>query len=290
MLKLAYLPSSALAKALLIGGGIGIGARGVKHVSDMMQNRDIKPPVDLPRTPSSSVPLQVGVSREEAAELEAQGVKVRRIGRNLKQKLANDFVNNLAMGAVGAGAAYGGWKLLDKPLDDDRRSLAKAKLMAARKRVESLLSDQPQHPDLALHGYMKGAEEAYFAKEAGIVTDGIGSMLELLSPIAVPLGVAGVALGASSFNEARARNKNEQAVKALKGFYRQRNTRPSQAELEPVLYEDEAPIGQDLGRKVAAALEAKKSLGKKLSAGVPFAKALKGDKADVSGGLPVAAG
>ncbi len=280
MKKQAYLPASDILKAALIGGGVGLGARGLKQVSDLWQERDVKSPVNLPRLPSPNVRLPVRVSPEEAAELERQGLTVRRVKR------ASDFINNLGMAAVGAGAAYGGWKLLDGPLDEDRKALATAKLKATRRRVEMLLNDQPQHPDLALHGYMKAAEDVYL-KTAGFGSDLFMHSLDLFSPLAIPLGLAGVALGAGAYNDAQSANKNEQAIRALKSHYTHQSVSPSRAELEPVVVDEEEPVEDDismlkaaeLGPKVVAALELKRkpvnAVGKALSAGKPFAEAVR---------------
>lgn len=252
------LHSSDIVKALAIGGATGLGARGIKQMFDASRGSDLGAGVNLPKLQPASAKIPVPVTPEEAAELEAQGIVVKRM-----RKAASDFVNNFMLGGIGTAAAYGGWKVLDNSLDAKRRSAAQAKLDSARKRVEMLLSDQPLGADLGLHAQMKAAEDLFFSKKAflGDLIGGVGtSFLDMLAPLAVPVGVGAAAMGIGAYNQSQSQNKSQAAMKAIKEQYQRQPEQSPEAELEPVLVEEDpamlkASQVRVLGNKLAIRLE-----------------------------------
>ncbi len=249
-----FIRPSTVVGGAAIGGLLGLGARGLRHVFDITRNRDESGGVDIPAQTPAAVKMPVEVSPEEAAELEAKGVHV-------KHKLAG-FVNQLATGVAGTLAGYGGWRLADKHFDELRKRKAQQALDATRNRVQALLSNQPMAGDEALHATMKAAEDTLL-KEAGFADmlsrlgvgaadSGIGAL-----GIGIPVGIGGTLLGLSAFNEAK-KNKYEQKEKALKGYFERQQTQPPQAELEPVLTQHggipKAASIKDLGERLKGKL------------------------------------
>ncbi len=238
---LVELRPSQLLGAILVGGGLGLGARGLRYMSDLYGGTDTQPPYPLPKPASNRVKVPMPVSSQEMSELEASGVPVRHI-----TKSAATLVDNLLMGLAGTGAAVGGWKLLDNHLDNQRRMAAQKKLDAVRLRVSGLLDDSPLSQDIPLHAQMKAAEDAYFSKKASLGDilasiagkAGVG-VANIFSPMGYPLAIGGTLLGLSAFNQTVGQNKYRQGAKEISDFARSRAARPPEAEVEPVYEEEE---------------------------------------------------
>ncbi len=251
-----------------IGAGLGLGARGLRHILDLKNRRDVAPPVEIPAVKPNRIKMPVEVSEEEAAQLEQQGVPV-------THKQAATLLDNVAMGGLGTAAAYGGWKVLDGYLDRQRRQAAQARLDKVRSRVQGLLDDQPKPMDVGLHATMKAAEDLFMAKEAGWqdivnslnpanMASGVASgFANLAAPIGIPLAAGAMMLGASSFNDSRDKNKYRQTAKAIRNYSEHQNDVPPEAELVPVVTHrkknDEmmAPKLAALGARLKTVLDAR---------------------------------
>ncbi len=122
-----------------IGAGLGLGARGLRHLLDLKNKRDIRPPVDITPVQPNRIKMPVEVSEDEAKELELQGVPV-------THKAAATLMDNVVMGGVGTAAAVGGWKLLDGYFDRQRacRKFARgSKVCSMINRSQSILVCTP---------------------------------------------------------------------------------------------------------------------------------------------------
>lgn len=173
---------------VLAAGAAGAGTRLLRNAYDLGTGRDVNPPAPLPQVTPATSAVPTKVTREEAAELERQGVHVKHrpglasakpigaipapMGDETMPayaptgapaaKTAGTFLDNLALSVVGTGAAYGGWKMLDNHFDDQRRAQAQKKLDAVRGRITNLLNNTPAPVDAPLHAQMKAAEDLYF--------------------------------------------------------------------------------------------------------------------------------
>jgi hypothetical protein len=194
-----------------LGLGLGVGARGVKHLFQMFRNQQNRSPAKLSpdATPITEYPVEV--SDEEAKALTAKGIQV---------KTAEGFIPNLLGGAALAGGTYAGWKGLSHILGQRKKQVAEQRLLASRKRVESLLDGEPAPADQPLGTAMKVAEDAHFSKTAfnpvGAFFGGAANYAgTLTASLAWPLGAAGFLLGARAFRRTTDENKNEKIIKAL---------------------------------------------------------------------------
>ncbi len=210
----------------LAGLGMGLGARGLRHLLDLRKKRDLPP--EVPAIPGHRTPVPVEVSPEEAAQLEQSGVTV---------KHAETFLDNVAKGALLVPTAYAGWKLLDSHLANSRKAIAQKRLDAARGRLQGLMDDEPMAVDQPLHATMKAAEAHYFAKQAGPVSDGLSGVVNSQSWLGWPLGISSALLGLSAYNRAQTENKAHKTLSQLKGFQQNRDTVPAEAEIEPVVHD-----------------------------------------------------
>ncbi len=218
-----------------IGGfGLGLGARGIRHLLDLRKKRDLPP--EVPAIPSSTTPIPIEVSPEEAQQLEQTGVKV---------KQAAAFMDNVVRGAMFVPAAYAGWSMLDTHLANKRKALAQQKIDVARARLQGLMSSQPLPEDQTLHQGMKTAEAYYFGDKtaglgdwlAGGASDTVSGMANSM-PSLVPYALGGSMslLGLSAYNRTQNENKHHKAVSALKNYLERQPAIPSEAELEPVVH------------------------------------------------------
>jgi hypothetical protein len=211
---------------------------------------------DFGTTPTAAIKVPVEVSPEEAEQMKANGIQIRK-------KLAG-FVGDVATGAVGTAGAYGGWKLLDSYLENRRRDRVKGELEQTRNRVQRLLEDNPMGPDAPLHATMKAAEDLWFDKSAafdwtvpnfasaagGAALRGADSVLGATG-LGIPLGIFGSLAAMSAYNESR-KNKYDQASNAIHGFYEHQKEQFPQAELEPVVTEHKHPQPHPGEPKLAA--------------------------------------
>lgn len=228
-----FLPQAA---AWTAGGvGLGLGARLIKHLADISRDRDVNSIAKIPSSVSSVAGVPVSVTPEEAAELERKGIKVKR-----QVKKAEGFVPGLAAGALGAGAAYGGWKVLDSVFDKKRKETSQKRLEKARKRVQALLDGTPEQQDIKIAAAMEAAEDFYFGKQADLTNTLLDSLGSAVAPVAPALGILGVMGGLAAYHRAKDSSKHERAAKALKKQYLGAKATPAQLSMEPVVYEEPA--------------------------------------------------
>lgn len=237
--------------ALAVGGG----ARLLKHVLDIARNRDVRTPITgkALRSPVAEVPIDV--TPEEAQQLHGQGVMVKQAGiltfaevreaaerarkadKTLKQSadaippqdaggglLTGPFARKAALGGLATLGLMGGWKAADLGVDYFRKSEARQRLDATKRRVERLLDADPMPQDAKIAGAMAACEDAVLAKvaaEGGFVNGvadytinlpGINNLGYLAGPAAI-LSVLG------AYHRAKATSKSEAAIKGLSGDY-----------------------------------------------------------------------
>ena len=252
------------------GLGLGLGARLLRHGYDLKTKRGLRAPKEAPAVESAQIEVPVEVSEEEANELKRQGLKVGsaldastpRPGKGPARqvlpkaqptnstsmpsstapvvKLAvAGLVANVAQGLLGAGAAYGGWKMLDDKLDEDRVAKAKASLNRSRERVKRLIAGEPDPSEVGAAAAMKTAEEL-FMKEAIDLLSSVGSGLvggamDLMAPIGIPLGIGAALIGAKSYNDAKRANKYRQRIKQITESLEGETPSPPMAVLHPIL-------------------------------------------------------
>lgn len=229
---------STYAGGALLGAGVGLGARGLKHLYDLFTNRDYKPPFEMPEETAPATKIPVQISKAEAKELERTGVPV-------THKVASTFLDNFITSAATVGGAYGGYKLLDNYLQNQRKAVAQKKVDLTRQRVQSLLEDNPAEPDLKMHAQMKAAEDVFFAKSANIVGDFMGealtdagqavSRMRPISTAGYVLGGGAALAGMRAFSKAQDENKNTLQSKRLRDYFAQQPESVPQAELEPIV-------------------------------------------------------
>ena len=79
----------ARAAAWTAGGlGVGLGARLIKHLADIYRGRDVNSVASIPKPVSNVAGVPVKVTKEEADELERNGVRVQRM-----PKTAEGFIS-----------------------------------------------------------------------------------------------------------------------------------------------------------------------------------------------------
>jgi len=234
------LDPASVTKWGLGGAALGAGARLAKYLADVARNRDVSSAVKVKKTISPVAEIPVDVSEEEAADLARQGIKV-------KTAAVTDVLAGAGLGALGTAAAYGGWRLLDSKFDEQRKAEAKKQLGRARRRVERLLTRQPEAQDIKIAAAMEAAEEVYF-KEAGImdsVVTGAANMLSTpLTYVAPGIGAIATLAAVAGYNRAKESNKNTQKAKALRNmFVDNRVVETPQASMVPVLRKKPATGG-----------------------------------------------
>lgn len=151
---------------------------------------------------------------------------------------AEGLTATVAQGLLGAGAAYGGWTLLDKHLDDQRVEKAKASLNRSRERVKRLIAGDPDPSEAGMAQALKIAEEV-FLKQAGFVSDAggaaVGGVADLMAPIGIPLGIGAALIGAKAYNDTKSTNKYRQRVKQITESMEHEDPVPPIAVLHPVV-------------------------------------------------------
>lgn len=220
-----------------VAGGLGVGARLTKHLIDTFRDRaESADAAKVKRVrPVANVPVEV--SPEEAAEMEAKGVKVRRI---MKQAWAGEeAAKGLGAGLLTVGAAGGAYMGADKLINYFKDRAAKAKLEKARNRVAGLLSDEPGIEDIAMHGAMKTAAEHHF-KTAGLgVVGGLADAIDYVAPPVFPVVGAGLGLaGLAAYHAAKKNNKWKEKLDELKRARENAREVTPEAAVEPVVMVD----------------------------------------------------
>lgn len=213
-----FSPSTAVAAAG-IGGGLGLSARLLRHLVDTVNDRaDSSGKAAIPQTqPVAKVPVEV--SDEEAAQLERQGVRVRKVG---------SFLADAGLGALGAGTAALAWKGSNKLLSALRQSSARERLERERKRVQMLLEGNPQPEDANAAEAMKVAYELH---KRAFLTDILDAFPQGTGTV---LGVGGVLAGMAAYNRAGHDNRYDDQLKEIRRSIHEGEASAPQLVLEPV--------------------------------------------------------
>lgn len=214
-------------------GALAVGGAGrlLKHVFDTARNRDIRTPITGKslRSPVAEVPVEV--SDEEAEQLRRQGLQVKQAfeGPDAPQDqgggfLTGQFLRKAGLGALGTAGLMAGWKGVDMGVDYLRKSDARRRLEATKRRVERLLDADPMPQDAKIAGACRAVEDAVVAKVASaggalntvadysINLPGINNLGYVAGPAAL-LSVLG------AFQRAKATSKSEAAARQLAGDY-----------------------------------------------------------------------
>lgn len=232
-------------KAVAIGGGLGVSARLLRHILDSYHDRadsSSKPP-SAQVQPVAHIP--VNVSAEEAAQLEAGGVPVR---KKEAAEAGSSFMSGVGLGAAGTAAAGLGWYGMDKLMDHLRRGSVQERLERQRQRVQALLEDKPEPEDLQTHAVIKQAFDMMTIP--GWMAD------HLPAPVAPLMGGALVLGGLHAYNQARRDNRYEDKLKAIRKSTEEGREQPPIAVLDPVLEENPALPEKDAGSPSDQAEEA----------------------------------
>lgn len=223
--------------AALAGGGV----RALKGVYDMVTRQDPEAaPVNIAHTelPVTHVPVQV--SGDEADELRRKGIKVRRV---LKTAEFPNFDINPAeavgLGALGTGAAIGGWKFSNWLLNRNRQAAVNEEKERVKNRIKGLLNDSPSEEDTALHANMKAAEDMYFMKKA-LQKEAWYPGQSAVNTLAALLGGSLVFSGMRAYNQAQAGSEQASKIQGLKSLLKKKKTEAPMAVAEPVEYVDQA--------------------------------------------------
>jgi hypothetical protein len=246
-----YIPHVAL--GALAAGGVARLGKGLIDLYREGGDDDSRYPVKAIRPAQAMIPVEV--STDEARELRKRGVKVRHVlakrAAEAPPKTNPSFVNALLYGGLGAGAAVGGWKLIDYAMDAQRKSEAKARLDAVRKRIEKMLNNDPYAQDVGVYESMKtGAARLLkgddLVKEAGLADlFAIGGLL--VGGGATLAGISGYQKGIAS-SPSRAKAKALQRLLASSPTAVPRATMTPYVLTDPTLLEDE----EDEDKQVAA--------------------------------------
>jgi hypothetical protein len=226
------------------GLGLGLGARLIRQGVDLKTKKGIRAPKETSPLESAQIEVPIDVSDEEADELASRGIKVGADRAVLPAAVATDSTTmptkrgvtmspaakppaapvkvgaegltaTVLQGALGAGAAYGGWSLLDNHLDKERLTRAKGSLQRSRDRIKRLIAGENE---TGISTVLKTAEDL-FLKQANLgSTIGaglIGGATDLMTPIGIPLGIGAALLSAKAYNESKSANKYRQRIKQI---------------------------------------------------------------------------
>lgn len=208
----------------LIGGGLGMGARLVKHLIDQR-----KPTVKPLHAPGAQLPIEV--TPEEALALESRGEDVK-TAFEWTGGPTSSAVGGAIRGALGTGAALGGYSLIDSLIDRARKKQMRQDIEHLRGRLSDVLTDSPAPQDVPLHAQMKAAEDVYFAKDASVVANTVDSLLP--PSLAALAGGASVLAGIGAFRHVRDENPNTQRMSDLRSLVHPPEG-PSKLSLSPVV-------------------------------------------------------
>lgn len=258
--ELPYLPhfsNVSESPSTLIGLGIlGLAGGGAARLGKSLYDTYTRPgvtsgPKAVPRRRTSGAEMPIEVTEEEAEELRRRGVKVREILSKQAQDVVQgkpSALGGLALGAVGAGTAVGGWTLMDMAVNALRSRAAKSDSNRIRQRIQQLLDDDPYEQDAPLYAQMKTAEEEYVSgntKVAAVNMRDVGSAASTawwLLPALAGGGMTIHALGGlrGAMRDSRALEK----VKARRNFARQMFQDQPEARLTPVLKRQRQDVRQ----------------------------------------------
>ena len=219
---------AVLGTAALAGGAVRIS----KGLIDVFRRSDPESaPVDIDKTEDPIVGLEMPVSHEEAAQLRAKGVKVKKHAFSLDDYNVG-AAGAFALGALGTGAAIAGWKGTDYLVNSYRKARAEEKRDAIKNRIKNILNDMPDNEDTAIHAHMKAAEAIYLHKEgSSFFWD---PSTQLVDPLAALLGGGLTVAGIKAYNQAVAAGEEPGKIKALKGYLKKMKVRPPMATVVPV--------------------------------------------------------
>lgn len=225
---------------IAVGGGLGVGSRLARWGTDIARRTGERGRKRMRPVERAKVRIPVPVSREEAEELEREGIEIGRIGKTAASTVFDTGLQGLLLG----GSAVAGWKTLDGYLDRKRKQQAQRALQRGRDRVERLTRGLPEEEDLGLYRALKVAADIYIetrpmAKQASIGGGILTGAAHMLSPLGIPLGIGATIAGAKAYHDSRALNKYRRNISAMRDYYRDLPERAPMAVLEPVLEEDD---------------------------------------------------
>jgi len=201
--------------AILIGGALGVGGRGLSEVLRHAKNPKL---TQLPEDPPAIQELPVSVSKEEAEELRRRGMKVKRAFQLSTGTGSMDAIN----AAAGVLAAAGGWRLANKYFSDKRQAPYKAQLAATKDKLDRMLEEDPDD-------------------ELGSAMNKVAAFLALPDALLGQLPIAGWALGGGAallglkkFDDYSEKSKSADKLKKMKRFLELARTKQQQVELVPV--------------------------------------------------------
>jgi len=222
----------------------GTGARALKGIYDMVSRGDPEAaPTGIAHTELPVAHVPVPVNGDEADELRRKGIKVRRV---LKQafELPNFNVNipeAMGLGALGTGAAIGGWKFSNWLLNRQRQNAVADEKERVKSRIKGMLSDAPDEEDETLHAHMKAAEDLFFMKR-GSTKEAWYPGRDVVNSLAGLLGGSLVFSGMRAYNQSQAGSENASRINSLKALLRKKKTEPPMAVAEPVEYVDDPQL------------------------------------------------
>lgn len=195
---------AGLAAALAVGGGVGLGARLLKHLME------VRKPVRPAKPPEQAV-VPVEVTPEEALELERRGTDVQLKTAAGWFEGPQSAVGGAVRGMAATGMALGAYKLVDHLIESKRRRELQEDIQRIRGRIENVLTDNPAAEDVPLHATMKAAEEQFMK------TAVLGVLDATIPPwLSVPAGAAALIAALTSFRQVRDENRYGQRIGDLR--------------------------------------------------------------------------
>ncbi len=228
---------SQLGRVLLTGAGLGIGARGLLGLAQLGR-RNLKSPTPLT---ASTIPVDVPypVVGEEEEKLAADNGVGGGVGDFLKGRYAQSMAGipwMLPATILGSGASiYGGFKLMDKLLDNRRKAELNDDVEAAKSQFNQALMaeyDKPVRvPKVAADEELGRDLEQLFqnVKEAGLLEKDATAWDDLLNALGVgtgtyltAAGIGGLAAGVGTYQATKKRQEHSLLQRANKMRQRQR--------------------------------------------------------------------
>jgi hypothetical protein len=201
--------------ALLLGGGIGAGARSLMGARNMLSKR---PEVDIQSSIPTNIPVTIPRPPEKAAGLGAR---------------ADGGVNwwEYPTGVGGAAAGlYGGWKLVDWLMNERRKRQLKSDLDTSRGSYEKAIQEQLNLANFSKSASLDSVYDAYNETVAGQIKESLdiargvqdvahGSLGAYLTALAATTGLSGV----GAYEWVRSRSKAKALEEAIKARRQQRS-------------------------------------------------------------------
>lgn len=228
--------------AALGGLALGGGARLGKNLLDLLRRPPTSGVVNIRRGLSNVSKVPIEVTPEQAEKLRRKGIKVKEVmSKAAAVKVSPNFWGGMGLGALGTGAAVGGWNVVDWLVDKTRKAAIESDIENVRQRIQRVIDDEPEEEDERTHAYMKAAEDKFFSmkdeqqemlKEADVI-DFIGNLIPWqLGPL---LGGAAVVTGLAGYQQAKQHSGSLSRAKRLKRLLASRKARAPMAAMEPVV-------------------------------------------------------